>query len=724
MEYDINLKDGSILRLATLGGHCIHFMHGKDGRWSGSGMNRYGVINEDALKEDSVQASVHDNAIALADGCKLTVNSLSDIVLERDSKAVMHIMEVTSKPEGGFRIVFSLDATERLYGLGDENREHLLKRGHRAEMVIRNVKSYIPIPFVMSTNGWAFLLNTTFYHIIDVDSDGSGKIVCECARGDIDFYLFIAPSMAGLLDYYTRLTGRPALLPRWAYGLTFVCDERGVRARDVLYEAYEFRRQDIPCDVIGLEPDWMETHYDYSTEKQWSKERFHIPFWRKYPQHGTFASSLHRMGFHLSLWLCCDYDFSEYEEACLNDGKANDDGVTDAPSTADDLINDPHLKGAVRMDKLTKTGEPWFQHLKKFVDDGADAFKLDGANQVMFHPDRKWFNGMDDCEMHNLYPLLYNKQMTQGFIEHTGRRPLVYSAGGYAGIQQYSATWTGDTGGGPKSIAGLMNLAMSGHSNGTCDLDIENNEGIHAGMLLPWSQLLSWHQYNEPWFQGEDINDCFRFYAKTRYRLLPYIYASAWEAHLHGLPIMRPMPLVFPQDENTADLCTQFMLGDSLLVAVFTNRVYLPEGLWYNYWTKQPVAGGQWLEVANSGEWGDGSQPLGGAVFVKGGAIIPTAPDMLFSHQKKLNELTWEIYVANGETSFMHYDDDGTTFEYKKGLFATTTITCRYDGEAMNITEKIEDNGHPELLAGRVNLFKFFGLPEGVSVFRNGKAES
>ena len=724
MEYDINLKDGSFIRLAPLGGHCVHVTHVKDGRLSGSGMNRYGIINEEPLKEDSAQASVCDNGIALADGFRLGVCSSNEFIIRHDDNVVMRMTELSSKPEGGFRIVFSLNASERLYGLGDENREHLQKRGHRAEMVIRNVKSYIPIPFVMSTSGWAFLLNTTFYHLIDVDSDGSGRIVCECARGDIDLYLFVAPSMAGLLDYYTRLTGRPALLPRWAYGLTFVCDEREVRARDVLYEAYEFRRQGIPCDVIGLEPDWMEKHYDYSTDKKWSEERFHIPFWLKYPRRGTFASSLHRMGFHLSLWLCCDYDFSEYEETCLADGKANDgDAVHDDQPSADDLINDPHLQGAVRMDNITKPGEPWFQHLRKFVDDGADAFKLDGANQVMFHPDRKWFNGMEDCEMHNLYPLLYNKQMTQGFIEHTGRRPLVYSAGGYAGIQRYSATWTGDTGGGPKSIAGLMNLAMSGHSNGTCDLDIENKEGIHAGILLPWSQLLGWHQYNEPWFQGEEINDCFRFYAKTRYRLLPYIYASAWEAHLHGLPIMRPMPLAFPQDGNTYDLCSQFMLGDSLLVAVFTNRVYLPEGVWYNYWTKQPVEGGRWLEVANSCEWGDGSQPLGGALFVKGGAIVPTAPDMLFSHQRKLNELTWEIYAAEGVNSFTHYDDDGTTFDYQRGLFATTTITCRYDGKTMDITEEINDNGHPELLDGRVNLFKFIGLPEGVRVIRNGRAE-
>ena len=66
----------------------------------------------------------------------------------------------------------------------------------------------------------------------------------------------------------------------------------GVRARDVLYEAYEFRRQHIPCDVIGLEPDWMDKHYDFSIYKQWSKERFHIPRWLKNQAQGSFGGAL------------------------------------------------------------------------------------------------------------------------------------------------------------------------------------------------------------------------------------------------------------------------------------------------------------------------------------------------------------------------------------------------------------------------------------------------
>lgn len=711
MERIVDVAGGQ-LRVDVLGEQCLRLRFSSTGDWSESGMNRYGILDETRLGNGASEL--------LAEPYCAQANSDGSVQLFRDGAMVGAVTSISNRPEGGFRIVMSLQDSERLYGLGDENRENIQKRGRHATMVLKNVTSYIPIPFIMSTRGWAALLNTTVFHVIDAGAANPNELVFECAKGQADIYLFLAHDMPGLLDVYTRLSGRPAMLPRWAYGFTFVCDEREVRARDVLYEAMEFRRQHIPCDVIGLEPDWMEQHYDFTTKKKWSEKRFHIPFWLQPNGKGTFAGSLHRMGFRLSLWLCCDYDLSEYEERQLaekNGKPISEEKIGNDPSP-DDLIQDPHFALEARMDKQTVPNEPWFQHLRKFVDDGADAFKLDGANCVCFHPDRKWFNGMDDTEMHNLYPLLYNKQMANGFREHTGRRPMVYSAGGYAGIQQYSATWTGDTGGGAKSLTGLMNLAMSGHSNGTCDLNIGEPEGIHGGMLLPWSQLLGWHQYVQPWFQGDEIYDCFKFYAKLRYRLLPYIYDSAWQAHTTGMPIMRALPLMYPDDLEAANICNEFMLGDWLLVADYTNRVYLPAGVWYNYWTKERVDGGRWLEVANSKEWGDGTQPLGGALFVKGGALLPVAPEMQFSSEKALDELAWEVYVAEGHSAYTQYDDDGVTYAFEQGEYATTTVSCDFDGKTLTLLENVQNNGNPALLNGRVNRFKFFGLPENAQVIQ------
>ena len=115
------------------------------------------------------------------------------------------------------------------------------------------------------------------------------------------------------------------------------------------------------------------------------------------------------------------------------------------------------------------------------MDDGAQAFKMDGANQVLFHPDRKWRNGMDDAEMHNLYPVLLAKQMSRGYGDYTGRRAMIYTACGYAGTQQYAATWAGDTGGGEKPLVSLLNHGLSGHSNTSCDMQVYASSRSRAG---------------------------------------------------------------------------------------------------------------------------------------------------------------------------------------------------------------------------------------------------
>jgi alpha-glucosidase len=691
------------LRLDVISSRCVRVrLDSPNEPLSESGLTRYGILKP----TPQGNPTCHDSGSFTLENYDFNITPDAQITISKNGREIVKISEFGTREKGGFKIVFGLNDDERIYGLGDENRERLQKRGHRAEMILRNVASYIPIPYFMSSNGWSTLVNSTCYHIIDVDSKHDNTILVECAYGQPDIYLFLADKMTGLLGEYTALSGRPALLPRWAYGFTFVCDEREVRARDVLYEALEFRRQKLPCDVIGLEPDWMEKHYDYSVDKKWSEKRFHVPFWLKPNGNGTFAGTLHKMGFRLSLWLCTDYDFSEYEEQLLKD--PNEAEKPEAPKTersADDLIQDPHFAGAIRSDTITKPGEPWFKHLEKFVDHGADAFKLDGSNQVNFHPDRKWFNGMEDWEMHNLYPMLYNKQMANGFINHTGRRPMIYSAGGYAGIQQYSATWTGDTGGGAKPLAGLLNLALSGHSNGTCDMQIWDRQGIHSGFLLPWSQLLGWHMYTQPWFQGPDILEAFAFYAKLRYRLLQYIYTAAWAANHTGIPMMRPMPLAFPNDRKCDNIINQYMLGDALLVASFTNSIYLPAGQWINYWTKKTYAGGQTIAVENIADWAKGKFPVGGPLFVKCGSLIPTAPEMLFSNEKPLDCVAWEEYPdEKGCAEGYLYEDDGTTFEYRDGAYSLIHASVK-DGQLFTKSVKNNYDGIPE---NRTHLLESF----------------
>jgi alpha-glucosidase len=327
-------------------------------------------------------------------------------------------------PEGGgFSFSLILDKDDRLYGLGDLTRDRLEMRGLRDVSWVWNVKSYAPMPVFWSSRGWGVFVNTTWRTALDVDSGGDGLMKITCEGGAAEVYFFLAESPAEMLERITSITGRPCLLPKWAYGLTFVCNLKA-NAREVLDDALAMRREGIPCDALGLEPGWMSVDYDYSTKKTWHPERFYFSSWA--PE-DTFIAALRRLGFKLSLWLCCDYDLAWEEERAVRESEELSLKVNGSDGHhPDDFEKDPHFgHGPCLMDKLTVRDEPWFEHLKAFVDAGARAFKLDGALQVNEHPDRLWGGRYLDAEMHNLYPTLLNKQMYEGFRRHCGLRPMV-----------------------------------------------------------------------------------------------------------------------------------------------------------------------------------------------------------------------------------------------------------------------------------------------------------
>ena len=674
MEFsEIKLKNGNLLRVDFIKPAIFRIRLSKDGKLHESGLNRYGIINKDKEKFKIQTRKQAGKLIFITSDATLEINTSNGKISfsEQGGKSLLNESEPprAGDCEDGFNIAFKLSREEKIYGLGDVSREELQRRGRKYQIIIKNVSSYIPIPFIMSTRGWGIFMNSTWFHTCDIGVSDPDILSFNAPKGYADYYIFAGKTLPILLDRYTQVTGRPVLLPVWAYGLTFVCDEREVRARDVLYEAYTFRKEDIPCDVIGMEPDWMETRYDFSVEKKWSEKRFHVPEWQKGGSPLTFSAALHNMKFKMSLWLCCDYDFSDYEEKLLSDNSPSETkSEAEADSVNyDDLFKDPNL-ATVYLDKYTKPGVPWFEHLKKFVDDGADAFKMDGANQVCFHPDRKWKNGMDDAEMHNLYPVLMNKHMSKGFRDHTGRRPLVYSVGGYAGIQQYSATWAGDTGGDAKPLVSLLNNGMSGNSNASCDMMSRDKRGIHFGFLQPWAQLLGWWMYTQPWFQSEGLLEIFRFYAKLRYRMLPYIYSHAHVAARTGLPIMRAMPLFSQDDPECENLMQQYMFGEFFLVSGFTDSLYLPAGNWIDFWTGEKHEGKRWIKCSCPDD-------RGGMLLVRDGAIIPWGKSTSHIDPKAPESIDVEVFPC-GESSFTFYEDDGTTFKYLEGRVSETIFSC------------------------------------------------
>jgi alpha-glucosidase (family GH31 glycosyl hydrolase) len=326
-----------------------------------------------------------------------------------------------------------------------------------------------------------------------------------------------------------------------------------------------------------------------------------------------------------------------------------------------------------------KEPDAWFNHLQKFVRNGTRCFKMDPENLIQEHPRRKYSNGRSDLENHNLTQVLYHKQMCLGYEDFAQQRAMTHYCAAYAGVQHWGATTMGDNGGGPKALVWMLNYGMSGHMNTSCDMETEG-AGLHFGFLQPWSQLNNWASAFQPWFLGKRAEAMFRDYARLRYSLLPYIYSAAHVGHLTSMPILRPMPLVYPDDPKLADCVTEYMLGDSLLVTAFTDRVYLPAGRWIDYWTGVEFEGQREMPCVPPAN-------RAGGLFIKAGAIIPYWPEMDFVGEHPVNTLKLHVY-PEGKSDYTLYEDDGNSLAYLKGAVALTRVHC--EGGSNSVTLTIE----------------------------------
>ncbi len=533
---------------------------------------------------------------------------------------------------------------ERFYGLGAANTDRLVLNGKIYLQRVVYQSNEMPVPFIMTKAGYGVLCNSTWWHGVDVCKKNAGEILWYLPDGDVDFTIFAGDTLAELLERFTYITGRPALLPKWAHGLAFL-DQYTADQYEVMRNAAQFRASKLPCDSISLEPGWMEKRYDFSVNKKWSngpRGKFLIEEWARSKKYGEinpnfFTAALARYGFKLHLWLCCEHDFTAEEERRI--------GNEVAPEIPD-----------------------WFDHLKAFMNDGASSFKLDPCHTVDNADEgRIYANGKGDPEMHNLIQTIFMRDMARGSSEYTGKRPMHHYCGGYTGTGAYCASNTGDNGGGLSTLAWTLSCGMSGISNVTCDMDIFKKDGLHYCFFTAWCQLNSWYGFSHPWWAGEEMEPIFEFYDKLRYRLLPYIYSTTIKANMTGMPACRAMPLVC-EDEEVQDSICQYMFGENFLVGAFSDEIYLPAGSrWIDYWSGKVYEGGVTMKAPIPDN-------RGGSLFVRGGAIIPTDEPRQHTVPGDTKHIILEMY-PDGASYYDFYEDDGETMEYQLGKRALTRIS-------------------------------------------------
>ncbi len=715
--------DGITLSVRALEDGIFHIQAGGHDGCRESLLDRYGFIEK---LQEAPSAKIAKNRISAGD-LVLELTDDAGFCLSNGGEELVKTLPgsrpatyPTVSSNQGWQVNLPIGKDEKFIGFGDQTRTKFLLNGQRDQLWIRYPVKHVPVPFFMSSRGYGIFFNTTRRLLFDVGVADAGKARFTVEKDFLDAYIITGKPYDELIEKYTRLTGRPKLPPLKSFGLWMLYHSRA-NGHDVLTIAKTLRDAGIACDNLSLEPGWMQKEYDSSVDKEWNAEKFrgcgHESTYRAGPDHLIHA--LGRMGYSLGLWLCTRWDFTwEEERRCSTSGKKE---KASAGGPALEGVELSHLDenmghGAIHMDESTKTDQPWFEHLKKFVKDGVRFFKMDPAFLINEFPDRLYGNGHKDDEMHNIAFMLASKQMNLDYEAFTGRRAFGISISGWAGFQRYPGTWAGDTGGGKQSMAGILQDAIMGHSYATCDMNTKEIAGIHMGFLLPWALINSWAYFHYPGFQGEKVDSIYRDYSLLRMRLLPYFYSLGWRASQTGKAIARPLCLVHPENRKSYDLLNQYYIGDGILATCYQDHVVLPEGRWFDWWNNN-ILTGKWDEHRPSIP-----ENRGGHLLVAEGAMIPTGPEMRHVGEKPVDEITWLIFPGSKPESFTLYCDDGDSLLYRDGAYASVTLNCvpRKDGFTLK-WDKIE-GGEPLRISQLHHRFEILGAGKGLKAEAEGKS--
>jgi alpha-glucosidase (family GH31 glycosyl hydrolase) len=308
-------------------------------------------------------------------------------------------------------------------------------------------------------------------------------------------------------------------------------------------------------------------------------------------------------------------------------------------------------------------------------------------------------------------------------------------------MQRFGATcWSGDINNDFATLEAQIPLGLSTGLSGVAYWGTDVGGFFHpipetGELYARWFQLGAfspifrshgwvWREH-VPWAHGREVEAICRRYAELRYRLLPYTYSLAWQAHTLGLPLMRPLVMNYPDDPRVWGLGHQFLWGDDLLVAPVTREgarawpVYLPAGAWYDFWTGARHEGPGGITV---------DAPLDRLpLFVRAGAIVPMGPVVQHSGERPLDDVTLLIYPGDagrgpGAVSRLElYEDDGRTHAYRRGRHALTAIECATGAGAVTVRVGEPAGDRTVVPARRSYLLEVrMGLPRAITLEGSG----
>lgn len=609
-------------------------------------------------------------------------------IAEEDTELAKLEGHAGGSDEAGYAsaIVKKLGKEDAVYGLGDKpgclNRRGYVYVNWNTDNPAPHVDSfkslYKSIPFFMVLGEnycYGIFADNTYKTTFDFGFESSEYYIVSHEKGFLDYYFFPGEKPSDVVKKYTGLTGTTPLFQRWIYGSHQ--SRWGYCSQDeILGIAEAFEKNEIPCDVIHMDIDYMDGYRVFTFDKE------------RFPDTKALSETLADKGIKLisiiDPGVKKDEAYFMYREGMEMDAFAHDaqgavyeNAVWPGTSVFPDFSREDVRKW-------------WGEKTKILLDHGIRGIWNDMNEPASFRgplPDDVKFAAGAHDEIHNIYGHLMAKATYGGLLEQdNGRRPFVLTRAAYAGSQKYCGGWTGDNHSIwahlTLSLEQICNLSLCGMA--MCGSDIGGfGSDVTPELLVRFYQAAVFAPFfrnhsavgtrrQEPWLFDEKTRDAVRKTVRLRYRFIPYIYDLARECERTGEPIVRPLVYEYPHDKMVRNICDEYLLGKFVLVAPvtapgkFAREVYLPEGEWYDYETNEKYTGGKYI-LADA--------PFDKVpVFIRAGAILPVAEGNIQSTEDITSENT-RILTYPGQGTFIHYEDDNETLAYREGSYNAMEYT-------------------------------------------------
>jgi len=499
-------------------------------------------------------------------------------------------------------------------------KEGLDLRGQTLTMFTKPTPS-IYDPFYVSSKGYGVYVHGTWPGEYDMASSNNQRVSFSFEGDALDLDIIPGPKPVEAVQNYNEKIGKPFLPPKWAFSIFHWRDDHN--NRDTFFDGTKntspynseltedilmLQALDIPNSVYWVDRPWAKGPEGYS-DFEWDPQRF--------PNAEKMVQWVRQKDKKFLLWIA-PWIMGDMLKEARQKGYL-------IPGT--ERVNLKNPKDVRQLVDFTNPDavEWWGTYLKKVVDDGVTAFKLDRSEEMM--PDTSSIvldNGKSARQLHNKYPQLYLKATYDNLKKFQGNENfLLMPRAAYTNSRQYGVFWGGDIPSGPWGLrtaliavqrSAYMGFPVWGSDTGGYwgkeeDFTHENlTRWLAFSCFTPIMEvgpLRNRAPWDMPYTPSYDTTliATYRTYAKVHQHLQDYSYQMAQKAHDQGTPIVQPLSMIYPNDSKAANHWDEYQYGDDILVGIIWQNdqrsfdMYLPEGSWKDAWTGKEYEGSQTVSI-------------------------------------------------------------------------------------------------------------------------------